>query len=204
MKKIFSLLIIASILIAFSTLIFASGTIGVKDYIKDKFPLLFNFYLSSLEDLDSHEKEFIDLLLNLSKEEQQYYAKKVYEHGFSMALLEEVIESYTYVNLGAAYRSAGEYTKAIEAYQQALQMDPDNPASYTNLGAAYRLAGEYTKAIEAYQQALQKALQKDPDNPARYYTNLGVAYRLAGEYTKAIEAYQQALQMDPDLSLIHI
>ena len=150
MKKIFSLLIIASILIAFSTLIFASGTMGVKDYIKDKFPLLFNIYLSSLEDLDSHEKEFIDLLLNLPKEEQQYYAKKVYEHGFSMALLEEVIESYTYVNLGRAYRSAGEYPKAIEAYQQALRLAPDNPAAHLDLGVCYVDIGDKNSALDEY------------------------------------------------------
>ncbi|MBA7533929.1 Photosystem I assembly protein Ycf3 [subsurface metagenome] len=150
MKKIFNLLIIASILIAFSTLIFASGTIGVRDYIKDKFPLLFNFFLSSLEDLDSHEKEFIDLLLNLPKEEQQYYAKEVYYHGFSLALLEEVIKSYTYTNLGSAYRSAGDYPKAIEAYQQALQMDPDNPAAHLNLGVCYVDIGDKNSALDEY------------------------------------------------------
>ena len=155
MKKVLILLLVSGILIAFSTLIFASGTIGVKDYIKDKFPLLFNIYLSSLEDLDSHEKEFIDLLLNLPKEEQQYYAKKVYEHGFSMALLEEVIESYTYVNLGAAYRSAGEYTKAIEAYQRALQMDPDNISSHYNLGVCYVDIGDKNSALDEFKILLE-------------------------------------------------
>ncbi len=45
--------------------ILASETINVKDYIKDKFPSIFSFYLSSLEDLDSYEKEFIDLLEKL-------------------------------------------------------------------------------------------------------------------------------------------
>jgi len=35
--------------------------INVKDYIKDKFPSIFNFYLSSIEELDQYENEFIDL-----------------------------------------------------------------------------------------------------------------------------------------------
>jgi len=93
MRKIVSiLLIVASILIVFSTLIFSSGTIDVKDYIQGKFPSVFSFYLSSLEDLDSYEKEFIDLLEKLPKEEQEYYAKEVYKNSFSLELLKEVKE----------------------------------------------------------------------------------------------------------------
>ena len=91
-RNIFILLIVASILIIFSTLIFASGTIDVKDYAKGKFPSIFIIYLSSLEDLDSYEKEFIDLLEKLPKEEQEYYAKEVYKNGFSLELLKEVKE----------------------------------------------------------------------------------------------------------------
>ena len=94
-KNVSILLIIASILIVFSTLIFASETINVKDYIQGKFPSVFSFYLSSLEDLDSYEKEFIDLLEKLPKEEQEYYAKEVYKSGFSLELLENVKESKT-------------------------------------------------------------------------------------------------------------
>ena len=86
------LLIVMIILIVFSTSIFAFGTIDVKDYIKGKLPSVFSFYLSSLEDLDSYEKEFIDLLEKLPEEEQKYYAKEVYKNGFSLGLLEDVKE----------------------------------------------------------------------------------------------------------------
>jgi len=72
-----------------------SQTINVKDYIKDKFPSIFGFYLSSLEDLDSYEKEFIDLLQKLPKEEQENYAKEVYKNGFSLELLKNVKEGKT-------------------------------------------------------------------------------------------------------------
>jgi len=67
----------------------------VKDYIKDKFPSIFGFYLSSLEDLDLYEKEFIDLLQKLPEEEQEYYAKEVYKNGFSLELLKNVKEGKT-------------------------------------------------------------------------------------------------------------
>jgi S1-C subfamily serine protease len=69
-----------------------SQTISVDDYIKDKFPSIFNFYLSSLEELDQYEKEFIDLLQKLPEEEQEYYAKEVYKNGFSLELLKSIKE----------------------------------------------------------------------------------------------------------------
>jgi len=68
----------------------------VKDYIKEKFPSIFSFYLSSLEDLDSYEKEFIDLLEKLPEEKQEYYAKEVYKNGFSLELLEKLKKGKTF------------------------------------------------------------------------------------------------------------
>jgi Tfp pilus assembly protein PilF len=94
-RNIFISLIVAIILIIFLTSVIASGTIDVKDYIKDKFSSIFSFYLSSLEDLDSYEKEFIDLLEKLPGKEQEYYAKEVYKNGFSLELLKNVKEGKT-------------------------------------------------------------------------------------------------------------
>ena len=89
-RNIFISLIVAFILIIFSAFIFASGTIDVKDYIKDKFPSIFSFYLSSLEELDQYEKKFIDLLEKLPEKEQEYYAKEVYKNSFSLEILEKL------------------------------------------------------------------------------------------------------------------
>jgi len=95
MKKNITCLLLVTIIISIfclSLIVSSSQTINVKDYIKDKFLSAFILYLSSLEDLDSDEKEFIDLLENLPEEEQEYYAKEVYENGFSLELLKNVKE----------------------------------------------------------------------------------------------------------------
>jgi len=90
MKKLnFSLLIFFIFTIFGSSLVLATP-IYVKDYIADKFPTTFNLYLSSLEELDEAEKEFIDLLEKLSAEEQTSYAKKVYKNGFSSQMTTEI------------------------------------------------------------------------------------------------------------------
>jgi DNA-binding beta-propeller fold protein YncE len=73
-----------------TSLIFASETINIKDYIKGKFPVIFNIYLSPLGELDEYEKEFIDLLQNLPEEEQKNLAKEIYNNGFTLEILEKV------------------------------------------------------------------------------------------------------------------
>ena len=96
MKKNITCLLLVTIIISIfclSLTVSSSQTINVEDYIKDKFPSIFSFYLSSLQDLDSYEKEFIDLLQKLLKEEQEYYAKEVYKNGFSLELLKKVKEA---------------------------------------------------------------------------------------------------------------
>ena len=89
-KNIFYSLGIVFILIILLFLTVSSQATNIKDYIKGKLPSVFSFYLSSLEDLDSYEKEFIDLLEKLPEEEQEYYAKEVYKNGFSLELLKEI------------------------------------------------------------------------------------------------------------------
>lgn len=89
-RNIFILSIVLCILIVSSTFVSASGTIDVKDYIKGKFPVIFNIYLSSLGELDEYEEEFIDLLQNLPEEEQKNFAKEVYNNGFSKGILEKI------------------------------------------------------------------------------------------------------------------
>jgi tetratricopeptide (TPR) repeat protein len=89
-RNIFYSLGIVFILIILLFLAVSSQAIDIKDYIQGKFPSIFSFYFSSLENLDPFEKEFIDLLQKLPEEEQEYYAKEVYKNGFSLELLKEV------------------------------------------------------------------------------------------------------------------
>ncbi len=93
MKKNISILLIVAIILIVSLASGFAETIDVKDYIKGKFPTIFVIYLSSLEELDEYEKEFIDLLQNLPEEEQKSFAKGVYEDGFSKEILEDCRES---------------------------------------------------------------------------------------------------------------
>jgi hypothetical protein len=93
-KQSFILLIEVPILIILLiTTSFASASINVKDYIEGKFPVIFNIYLASLDDLDEDEKEFIDLLEELPEEIQIEFAKDIYDNGFSKDITLRVRET---------------------------------------------------------------------------------------------------------------
>ncbi len=183
-----------------------SGTINVKDYIKDKFPSVFSLYLSSLDDLDSYEKEFIDLLEKLPEEEQDYYAKKVYEYGFYREILEIVKEGKPIAVYSDAYDKAvnlmekREYEKALPYLEIAIKTDISylKALAYYNIGYCYDELGNFSKSVEAYKQVIRI----NPNNNEAH-NNLGIAYGELGLYKDAIESFKQAIRIDPDDDVNH-
>lgn len=69
----------------------AQENMKIRDYLEGKFDtVIFYLYLDSMEELDSQEKEFIDLLINQPKDKQIFYGKIVYQEGFSPELLNRI------------------------------------------------------------------------------------------------------------------
>ncbi|MCS6282565.1 MAG: CHAT domain-containing protein, partial [Dolichospermum sp.] len=103
-------------------------------------------------------------------------------------------------NIGFIYDSLGEYPKALEFYQQALDIrkkigDRSGEANtLNNIGRIYDSLGQYLKALQFYQQAL--AIRQeigDRSGIGGSFNNIGFIYDSLGEYPKALEFYQQAL-----------
>jgi len=225
MKKNITYLLLVTIIISIfclSLTVSSSQTINVKNYIKDKFPPIFSFYLSSLQGLDSYEKEFIDLLQKLPKEEQEYYAKEIYKNGFSPELLKSIKEGKTFTteklfeqeNKGKkdfdyayeAYNQAQifidkkEYKKALPYLEIAIKTDISSlkARAYFNIGFCHDKFKIYSKAIEAYKETIRIY----PDY-AIAYCNLGFAYDQLGFHEEAREAYIQAIRIYPDYAEAH-
>ena len=92
----------------------------------------------------------------------------------------------------------GEDSDKIEAYKQALRIDPDDAGAHCNLGYAYDELGKYKEAIESYKQAIRI----DPDY-ADAHDSLGYAYLNLGKFQEAIESCKQAISIDPDFVYAH-
>lgn len=133
-KNIFSLLRIPIVVFIVMVFLFSavySQTINVKDYIKEKFPSIFSFYLSSLEDLDSYEKEFIDLLEKLPEEKQEYYAKEVYKNGFSLELLEKLKRGKTFEESTLEWNKEKEEKSIVKTKEKPKEEVPEEGIALT-------------------------------------------------------------------------
>jgi len=78
-----------------------------------------------------------------------------------------------YFNLGLAYEVAGKRTDAIEAYEKALEIDPDYKTVHNNLAIAYFREGEFIPAIKHCGRAI------------------GLGYKINPQFLKALEPYRK-------------
>jgi tetratricopeptide (TPR) repeat protein len=94
--------------------------------------------------------------------------------------------------LGNSYFVCGRIDQAIAEYQQAIELQPDEPGIHYNLGRAY-----YKKGIpDAAETEYKKALQLNPVYiPA--HLNLGHLYVVLGRLDAAISEWRATLQIDP-------
>jgi tetratricopeptide (TPR) repeat protein len=95
--------------------------------------------------------------------------------------------------------------KAIEYYQKAIKLSPENAVLYENLGMAYEQKQMLEEAEHAYIKAIEieKATAGIEPYNANYHNNLGVFYFRTQQIEKAIEKYEDALALDPDNTLFH-
>jgi len=114
------------------------------------------------------------------------------------------ILAFSYYIRGLTLESEGEDKLAIEAYNEAIKINPDFPKAITKRGYASRDTCDYDQAIEDF----EKMIQFHPDDPqwkktlASVYCDRGIACETNGDYTNAVKDYEKALDFDPDNSQI--
>lgn len=114
---------------------------------------------------------------------------------------EEAIETLSAVRtskeslyfLGTACLEAGRSSKAVEAFEGALETDRKNPHILTALANAFIHAGKNTEALEL----LQKNENLLKDN-ARFHYLLGLAVEFQGNRDEAMKHYDAALAIEPE------
>lgn len=89
----------------------------------------------------------------------------------------------------------GELQLAALAFEQSLELAPNNPSSLRNLASAYAHLGEMDKAIEN----LRKSLAFSPEDASKRAT-LGLTYQVAGKNELALAEYRQAATLNPGLA----
>jgi len=98
------------------------------------------------------------------------------------------------VKLGNVFYDGQQYLIAIQYYERALVIHPENPDVRTDMGTAYWYAGNADKAIAA----METSLKYGPGHPQTLF-NLGwVRWQGKADPKGAVEAWEQLLRANPD------
>ena len=116
---------------------------------------------------------------------------------------EELVEvnpiANRYMEIGDEYRDRGQVPAALESYQQALQIAPDNLRALLSTAGLYLEQKDYPQAAEAFELAL-KINDEDVAARAGYCEAklaLGDAAQSSSEISEAISLYQSILVINP-------
>jgi tetratricopeptide (TPR) repeat protein len=136
-------------------------------------------------------KQYFDQGNALYNQGQYKDAAAAYEQA--LALAKEKNVPVVLSRLADTYAKAKENDKAVETYQKALQLTPDDPALHNNLGSVYASTGKLPEA----QAEFEKAATLDPTNAGRYYFNIGAIMYNTGKMDEALAAFKKVISLDP-------
>ena len=86
-----------------------------------------------------------------------------------------------------------DYKKAIEYYNKALELEPDNIITHGRLGLALATVNRIDEAIEH----CRIVLRASPDD-IEMHCNVGILLERQGKTDEAIKAYRRALTINPE------
>ncbi len=159
--------------------------------VKDK--SVVDDYKKIQADYDKSQREIEELKKQLAQAKNEGEKKQV---EAKITNEDKRFQAIDWFQKGYQHGLNKEYDSAIEAYTNAIALDPNYVFAYNNRGLAYDNKGQYDRAIEDY----NKAIALDPNLATAYY-NRGLAYAAGkGQYDMAIEDYNKAIALDPNLA----
>ncbi|MHB9073040.1 MAG: tetratricopeptide repeat protein [Desulfobaccales bacterium] len=103
----------------------------------------------------------------------------------------------SYIDQGIKNSQSGLYDQALQAFDQALKLKPNDPALITYKGIVYYARGNNAKAMQLFEEAI-----KLNPNFARAYYQRGMVYQAQEKFSQAIPDLEKAKRLgygvDPD------
>ncbi len=125
----------------------------------------------------------------------QYFmgsTKSALKH-IEQAVKHEEAQAEWWCNYGIMLTETGAFDKAIDAYDNGIEVDSSYDMSYWNKSHCHWLAGAYEDA----EKEARKAIELNPAT-VEAWLNLGAAVVKQGRKEEAVECWEKALEINPD------
>jgi tetratricopeptide (TPR) repeat protein len=100
---------------------------------------------------------------------------------------------------GTTLHDKGDYKGAIEKYQEAIKIEPENMTAFYEMSFSYFASADYNKAIEY----CDKILNSDSTLKEMAYVNKGSALDEIGKSRDAVQLYRDALKIYPESQILY-
>ena len=122
----------------------------------------------------------------------KYYEDAIdaFEQGKKLSSTNLPLLGYINGQLGDAYNSVENYEKSDQAYEEALNIDPNNDHVLNNYSYFLSLRQE---KLELARKMSTKLVKRNPDNPTFLDTHAWVLYQL-GDYEESLKYMEKALE----------
>jgi TolB-like protein/Tfp pilus assembly protein PilF len=111
---------------------------------------------------------------------------------------------------GRSFWASRDLAKSIEAYEQAIQTDPNYAPAYAGLASAYLLFGNVPNdgmppqvATPKAREAAQHAILLNPSIAEAHCVLANIAMSYDWDFTTAEREYQRAISLDPNYATAH-
>jgi tetratricopeptide (TPR) repeat protein len=109
------------------------------------------------------------------------------------------LKAKEWIDRGVAFMNAENYEGGLNAFKNAVEIDPTNSWAYINKGWALNTRGDYHEAIKEF----DFAAAIDPQNPW-IYINRGVSYNFLENYQQGLLDEERAINLDATISWAYI
>ena len=174
--------------------------------VRNKKTLWGEQYERKMSDLLATQKEIAStitekLQLKLSGESEQKLAKKYTDNN-------EAYQLFLRGQFHDAKRTKDELLKGIEAYQQAIKLDPNFALAYVGVARSYNVMPAYAfmspkEAIPQAKAAAERALQIDPNLAEAHGALANILALYDWNWTEAEREFKRAIELDPNVAEIH-
>jgi tetratricopeptide (TPR) repeat protein len=104
--------------------------------------------------------------------------------------------AYTAATNGIQLYREGKYDEAIQQFDEAIRLNPEDASSYRNRAVAYNKKGDHAQAVASYTEALKIAPDDVPAHAGR-----GAALLATGNFKDAVEDFDAVLKAKPAVRL---